>query len=116
MAQKIYVVFDGPPGPESGRFVEVEADEGYSLAIPGNGYEWEELPGRRSKHGIYSRLGPFYAEELDPAQVIQDGVIDLKEAEAKIERLLVAGDALIKVAAIAGSGRAIAVWEEAKNV
>lgn len=34
--QPINVIFDGPPGPESGRFVEVETDDGCSI----NAGEW----------------------------------------------------------------------------
>lgn len=29
---KIHIVFDGPPGPEAGRFVEVENDDGKSIS------------------------------------------------------------------------------------
>lgn len=29
----IHIVFDGPPGPESGRFVEVEDDDGKSISV-----------------------------------------------------------------------------------
>lgn len=36
----INVVFDGPPGPEGGRFVEVVTDDGKSLRIG----EWVERP------------------------------------------------------------------------
>ena len=36
----INVIFDGPPGPESGRFVEVETDDGHSI----NAGEWIERP------------------------------------------------------------------------
>jgi hypothetical protein len=32
----INIIFDGPPGPESGRFVEVETDDGHSI----NAGEW----------------------------------------------------------------------------
>ncbi len=32
----INIIFDGPPGPESGRFVEVETDDGASI----NAGEW----------------------------------------------------------------------------
>ena len=32
----INVIFDGPPGPESGRFIEVETDDGHSI----NAGEW----------------------------------------------------------------------------
>lgn len=38
MAQFIDVVFDGPPAPESGRFVEVEDEHGRSVKIG----EWIE--------------------------------------------------------------------------
>jgi hypothetical protein len=31
--QAINIVFDGPPGPEAGRFVEVETDNGASIKI-----------------------------------------------------------------------------------
>jgi len=34
------IVFDGPPGPESGRFVEVEAPDGRSISLG----EWVERP------------------------------------------------------------------------
>ena len=36
----INIIFDGPPGPESGRFVEVETDDGKSI----NAGEWIERP------------------------------------------------------------------------
>ena len=38
MNQPINIIFDGPPGPESGRFVEVETDDGKSI----NAGEWIE--------------------------------------------------------------------------
>lgn len=31
--QAINIIFDGPPGPESGRFIEVETDGGASIRI-----------------------------------------------------------------------------------
>ncbi len=37
----INIIFDGPPGPESGRFVEVETDDGKSISIG----EWTKRPG-----------------------------------------------------------------------
>lgn len=33
MSEYINIVFDGPPGHESGRFVEVENDSGKSISI-----------------------------------------------------------------------------------
>lgn len=40
MAQQVDVVFDGPPGPEAGRFVEVEDMSGASVRVG----EWVERP------------------------------------------------------------------------
>jgi len=31
--QPINVIFDGPPGPESGRFIEVETDDGHGINV-----------------------------------------------------------------------------------
>lgn len=36
----INIIFDGPPGPEAGRLVEVETDDGKSI----NAGEWMERP------------------------------------------------------------------------
>lgn len=33
MTKYIDIIFDGPPGPDGGRFVEVEDDKGESLAV-----------------------------------------------------------------------------------
>jgi len=38
--QAINIIFDGPPGPSSGRFIEVETDSGWSLNVG----EWIERP------------------------------------------------------------------------
>jgi hypothetical protein len=55
--QEVLIIFDGPPGPESGRFVETETPEGNSCKAGG----WKQLPG-----GLWS-LGPFMTieEETD---------------------------------------------------
>lgn len=37
--EKLYIVFDGPPGPEGGRFVEVENEHGVSVRAG----EWVEV-------------------------------------------------------------------------
>lgn len=37
-SQAINIIFDGPPGPEAGRFIEVETDDGKSV----NAGEWIE--------------------------------------------------------------------------
>lgn len=36
--KKLHIVFDGPPGPESGRFVEVEDAEGHGQSVG----DWEQ--------------------------------------------------------------------------
>lgn len=41
MLQKVCIVFDGPPGPESGRFVEAEDEYGRGIRVG----EWVERPG-----------------------------------------------------------------------
>ena len=41
MPKAINIIFDGPPGPEAGRFVEVETDDGKSI----NAGEWIEKDG-----------------------------------------------------------------------
>ena len=38
--QPINIIFDGPPGPEAGRFVEIELDSGESVTIG----EWSQRP------------------------------------------------------------------------
>jgi hypothetical protein len=39
----INIIFDGPPGPEPGRFIEVEADDGRSISIG----EWIQRPDKK---------------------------------------------------------------------
>ena len=51
---QVFVCFDGPPGPECGRFVEVETADGKSVRAG----EWEQ-------EGDYWYLGPFYREPPD---------------------------------------------------
>lgn len=52
----LWIVFDGPPGPESGRFVEVETDTGKSVGPDTTGAHWEQRA-----NGLW-RLGPFAAD------------------------------------------------------
>ena len=40
MPEPINIIFDGPPGHDAGRFVEVETDDGKSI----NAGEWIERP------------------------------------------------------------------------
>jgi hypothetical protein len=47
----VEIVFDGPPGPESGRFVEVEDEGGHSIRVGewiqrGNGFWALRIPRR----------------------------------------------------------------------
>lgn len=52
VAEPLYIVFDGPSGHESGRFVEVENADGEGRSVG----EWEQ-------HGERSwRLGPVFSE------------------------------------------------------
>lgn len=48
-ATEFYVIFDGPPGPEAGRFIEVETSSGESVRVG----EWT-----RRSDGLWA-LGPF---------------------------------------------------------
>jgi hypothetical protein len=52
----LYIVFDGPPGPESGRFVEVEDEEGRSVQTQAS---WT-----KRKDGFWV-LGPFRDKKED---------------------------------------------------
>lgn len=49
----IHIVFDGPPGPESGRFVEVESEQGAGISIG----DWFE-----DKGGMWVLRIPYSAE------------------------------------------------------
>lgn len=51
--EDVYVVFDGPPGPEPGRFVEVETFDSQSRSVGG----WEQFSGLMGAE--FWRLGPF---------------------------------------------------------
>lgn len=51
--EAVYVIFDGPPSHESGRFVEVETTDRKGVG----GLEWERCP---FPHQEYWRLGPLY--------------------------------------------------------
>lgn len=55
----VFIVFDGPPSNDSGRFVEVETADGKSVSAG----EWKQ-------DGEYWNLGPFYtADQLRQAKV-----------------------------------------------
>jgi ribosomal protein S27AE len=52
LAKGFYVVFDGPPSHESGRFVEVEGERGFSQGPSHCGADWQQ-------RGELWYLGPF---------------------------------------------------------
>lgn len=54
--EELYVVFDGPPSHESGRFIEVENANGEGRGPAQTGADWTER-----EDGLWT-LGPFYAE------------------------------------------------------
>jgi hypothetical protein len=56
--EPLYVVFDGPPSHDAGRFVEVETIDGKGVSVG----KWEE-----QVDGLW-RLGPFYASPTAPEQ------------------------------------------------
>ena len=49
-SEPVFIIFDGPPSHESGRFVEVETESGHSVG----GIEWQQR-----EDGLWA-LGPFY--------------------------------------------------------
>lgn len=116
MAEEIYVIFDGPPGHDAPRFIEVEDERGQGIGE--SEVNWREdhdghtVRMSRSRPGetapMYWRLGPFY---------LDDGEADLQAAEAKIERLLAAGEAMRECVISCGGEDCHHVqgWEEAKN-
>jgi len=52
--QPVYVIFDGPPGPDAGQFIEVETADGKSVKAA----EW-------TQDGEYWKLGPLYSTPPD---------------------------------------------------
>ncbi len=128
MADKIYVIFDGPPGPESPRFIEVENDQRESVSL--GQWQWKEDV-KRVGNPFYWRLGPFYA--IPPVAPHNHGNIgmhfssecpacypggptDLELAERKIDRLLAAGDALARAMETGMNSFVKNVWYEAKDL
>lgn len=52
---KLYIVFDGPPGPDSPKFVEVETEQGTSVSVG----EWRKEMRGSFTTGLWT-FGPFY--------------------------------------------------------
>jgi hypothetical protein len=67
--EALFVVFDGPPGPEAGRFVDVETADGANPA-GGSGLDWQH------RADGYWTLGPISAR-------IREVEIDLPAAEGR---------------------------------
>lgn len=72
--EAVYVVFDGPPGAESGRFVEVETRDGRGAA--NTNVDWEPMATRQfALPGAPSlwRLGPFFTRPSFPQAAVEAG-------------------------------------------
>ena len=86
MSEPIYIVFDGPPGPEGGRFVEVETANGEGRKVG----EW-------TQHGEFWRLGPVFAEEVVKEEryvlgfLRWRGALNLKDITERVISGLVSG-------------------------
>lgn len=78
----VYVIFDGPPSHESGRFVEVEDEQGQSHKVG----EWKE------RVGGWWALGPFVgAEEFAGVKAELEGAWeDLSKVENERDKALAA--------------------------
>ncbi len=61
----VYVIFDGQPGPESPKFVELEDENGNSVGPMEVESKWERDPASSvaERENLY-RLGPFYVREI----------------------------------------------------
>ena len=70
MAQHVDIVFDGPPGPESGRFVEAEEANGKSIRFG----QWIE----RSDGRWVLRISPGDFENVR--------AIDVRQVQAALDR------------------------------
>ena len=67
---EVYIIFDGPPGPESGRFVETESSAGRGLGEADHGAKW-----KKRADGLWA-LGPFVgvkAYDVGYAEGLSDG-------------------------------------------
>ena len=53
----LYVIFDGPPSHESGRFVELEDERGNSQGAVPSGATWRRAGKRHWSLGPFARVG-----------------------------------------------------------
>ena len=65
----INIIFDGPPGPESGKFVEVETDSGESIGIG----KWIERDDGFWALRIQGRFIPEYSPEYVDEILLEAG-------------------------------------------
>lgn len=85
--QAFYVVFDGPPDHESGRFVEVETADGEGLSPEQTGAGWDEHPtARKTTEDAprYWRLGPCYPKAMPAQPDVNEGLLTALEALSAI--------------------------------
>ena len=62
--EQVYIVFDGPPSHESGRFVEVEDENGASVGfIPDLDHGADAPPSWTQDQSGLWRLGPFLVDD-----------------------------------------------------
>src|SRR5690349_19652058 len=78
----IDIIFDGPPGHEGGRFVEVEDDRGYSIKVG----EWIEEPGGR--HERWALRLPDHRELEAEVKTANANIQALTDDLAKYKALL----------------------------
>ncbi len=70
MTRTVDIVFDGPPGPDAGRFVEVENESGASISLG----EWVERD-----DGFWALRIPDYAELLGIYNELTAAIDDLPD-------------------------------------
>lgn len=84
----IDIIFDGPPGHEGGRFIEVEDDRGYSINVG----EWIEEPGGRR----WALRLPDHRELEAELKAANANIQALNEDLAKYKALLKERDELLE--------------------
>lgn len=106
MSKYIDIVFDGPPSSETGRFVEVENDQGASIKLGewvdrGDGY-WalrvnqtiispEAVSAGAMAVGDYSKkVGLLYASTSDMIAAALEAAVPILQAQAKADELQLA--------------------------
>ena len=80
MKKPVFIIFDGPPSHESGRFVETEDSEGHGLGASDHGADW-------AQQGEFWALGPFanQNDQDDLLEALRDATKRLRRMEDRIE-------------------------------